>query len=324
MAAGLVVLALAGCAGPARLADVTGPAGLPAAVELDSTPFHSQADQQCGPAALATVLGAAGRPASLDQLAQEIFVPGREGSLQPELVGAIRARGLLPYELARDPAELLSELAAGRPVLVLQKQGLGPWPAWHYAVVIGYDTHRGTFLLRSGTTERREMRAAVFDATWTRADRWAVVTLVPGQLPSRPDVARYMQAAAALEAVGQLDAARTAYAAATEHWPNEPLPRLGLANVDAAQGRWSEAERGYATVLKLDPRSAAALNNRAEALSRLGCLRVARDVLEAGAAHIAPDDALRPTLERTAGEIAARAASASAPEPATCTQRAVR
>ncbi|HET7202879.1 MAG TPA: PA2778 family cysteine peptidase, partial [Steroidobacteraceae bacterium] len=148
LAAGLVALALAGCATSGRLADFAGSAGLPAVVELDSTPFHPQADQQCGPAALATVLGAAGRPASLDQLAPEIFVPDRKGSLQPELVGAIRARGLLPYELGRDPAELMAELAAGHPVLVLQKQGLGPWPAWHYAVVIGYDSRRGTFLLR--------------------------------------------------------------------------------------------------------------------------------------------------------------------------------
>ncbi|HET7202506.1 MAG TPA: hypothetical protein VFI92_03980, partial [Steroidobacteraceae bacterium] len=178
--------------------------------------------------------------------------------------------------------------------------------------------------LRSGTTERLEIRAAVFDATWRRADRWAIVTLVPGQLPSRPDLARYMQAAAALEAVGRLDAARDAYAAATAHWPNEPLPRLGLANVDAARGRWSEAERGYAAVLSLDAGSAAALNNRAEALSRLGCLTAARDVLATGAARLAPDDPLRPALVRTAGEIEARAASAAAPEPAACAQLGVR
>ncbi|HET9692799.1 MAG TPA: PA2778 family cysteine peptidase [Steroidobacteraceae bacterium] len=324
LVAGLVALVLAGCASAVRLADVAQPGQLPPTVELDSTPFHPQADQQCGPAALATVLGAAGRAAPLDQLAREIFVPGRAGSLQPELVGAIRARGLLPYELRRDTAELMAEVAGGRPVLVLQKQGVGPWPAWHYAVVIGYDTGRGTFLLRSGTTERLEMRAALFDATWSRADRWAIVTLVPGQLPRRPDLGRYMQAAAALEAVGHPGAARDAYAAAIEHWPDEPLPRLGLANVDAAQGRWSEAERGYAAVLRLDPGSAAALNNRAEALGRLGCLAAARELLAAGTTRLAADDPLRPALMRTAAELEARAAGAVLPEPAACTRLGVR
>jgi tetratricopeptide (TPR) repeat protein len=320
IAAGLVTLALAGCATSSRMADYAATAGLPAAVELDSTPFHRQADQQCGPAALATVLGAAGHAVSLEQLAHEIFVPGREGSLQPELVAAIRSRGLLPYQLDRHPGELMAEVAARRPVLVLQKQGIGPWPAWHYAVVIGYDSQRGTFLLRSGTTERLELRAVGFDVTWRRADRWAIVALVPGQLPNRPDIERYMQAAAGLEAVGQIDPARKAYAAAIEHWPNEPLPRLGLANVDAAEARWIDAERGYAAVLNLDPRSAAALNNRAEALARLGCLAAARDVLRIGAAGIAADDPLGPALARTANEIEARAASEAAPEPAACTQ----
>ncbi len=321
IAAGLVALALAGCATSSRMADYAATARLPAAVELDSTPFHPQVDQQCGPAALATVLGAAGHAASLEQLAHEIFLPGRKGSLQPELVAAIRSRGLLPYELERHPGELMAELAAGHPVLVLQKQGFGPWPAWHYAVVIGYDSRRGTFLLRSGTNARLELRAVAFDVTWRRADRWAIVALVPGQWPARPDVARYMRAAAALEAVGRLGPARTAYEAAIERWPNEPMPRLGLANVDASEARWSEAERGYAAVLALDPGSAAALNNRAEALARLGCVATARDVLARGTARLAAHDPVRPVLARTAAELEARAAQSPGAEPAACAER---
>ena len=319
IAAGLFAFALAGCATSTRMAEYAANERLPAAVELDSTPFFPQADQQCGPAALASVLGAAGQAVTPGQLAREIFVPGREGSLQPELVAAIRARGLLPYALDRHPGELMAELAAGRPVLVLQKQGLGPWPAWHYAVLIGYDAGRGTFLLRSGTTERLERRAAAFDVTWRRAERWAIVALAPADSPARPDLNRYMQAAAGLEVVGRLDAARAAYGTATRHWPNEPLPHLGLANVDAAEARWSEAERGFAAVLRLDPGSAAALNNRAEMLSRLGCLSAARDALANGTARLAADDPLRPALSRTAAGIAARAAGAAA-EPASCSR----
>jgi hypothetical protein len=318
VAAGLTLLNLAGCAGNAQLADLARPLRLPAAVELDSTPFHPQSEQQCGPAALATVLEAAGHAAPLDRLQREIFVPGRQGSLQPELVAAIRARGLLPYESGGDLGELMAELAAGHPVLVLQKQGFGPWPAWHYAVAIGYDSGRGTVLLRSGTTERLELRANVFDATWSRAERWAVVVLEPGRMPARPDLERYLRAAASLEAVGQLDAARAAFAAAADQWPDQPMPRLGLANVDAARGHWSEAERGYRAVLTLEPRLAAALNNRAEALSRLGCHEAARNLLERGAAQIDPADPLRPALSRTLADIEARAAVAEPSEPDVC------
>jgi tetratricopeptide (TPR) repeat protein len=203
-------------------------------------------------------------------------------------------------------------------VLVLQKQGVGPWPAWHYAVVVGYDAQRGTVTLRSGTQPRLELRAPVFEATWSRADRWSIVALEPGQLPARPNLERYMQGAASLEAVGQLEAAHAAYAAGAEQWPDEPLPRLGLANIAATQGRWQEAERAYAEVLRLDPRSSAALNNRAEALTRLGCHHAALSLLEQGAARLDPDDPLRPTLARTLGQIGAAAAAAAGWDPASC------
>jgi hypothetical protein len=305
-AAVLAASSIGACAGPGSLLESSPSAPLPPVVELASTPFHPQADHQCGPAALATLLGAAGEPVTPATLEREIFVPGRQGSLQPELVGAIRARGLLPYELGGGLGELTAEIAAGRPVLVLQKQGLGPWPAWHYAVAIGYDSARDLVLLRSGTTERLELRAPVFDATWSRAGRWAVVALEPGTLPAQPDLSRYVHATAALESVGRLDSAATAYRAAVRQWPDAPMPRFGLANVAAALGDWSEAERGYRAALELEPRLAAALNNRAEALAQLGCPVTARRELERGAAAIDPDDPLRATLSRTLAELEAR------------------
>jgi hypothetical protein len=323
VAASILAVAAAfvgGCVSGPRLEAITGGAGLPPRTELTATPFHPQTDQQCGPAALATVLGAAGHDAAPESLSREIYVPGRQGSLQPEIVAAIRARGLLPYAIDPDLTSLFVELAAGRPVLVLQRQGFGPWPAWHYAVAVGYDARRGVVTLRSGTRERLELRASVFDATWSRADRWGLVALRPGTLPTRPDFARYMTAAAGLETVGQLDAAREAYAAATRQWPQEPLPLLGVANVDAARGRWREAAQGYASVLRLAPDTAAAINNRAEALSRLGCVAAARRVLGEGATRLAPDDPLRPALART---LAALEAMPEPPgdEPAECRDR---
>lgn len=318
----LVTLAT-GCAGTSRLASVADADGLPAQVELAATPFHAQTEHQCGPAALATLLGAVGQPVSPEILAQEIYVPGREGSFQPELVAALRTRGLVAYELRPDVTDLMAEVAGGRPVLVLQRLGAGPWPAWHFAVVVGYDAHAGTFLLRSGTEPRLVMRAAQFAATWERADSWAIVALEPGTLPARPDLTRYVTAAAGLEATGRLDDARAAYVAAMERWPGEMLPRLGLANVTAAQGRWAEAEQAYRAVLAVDPRQAVAINNRAHALLQLGCARAAMASLEQGEELLAPGDPMRPTLERTRGEIVSHAA-ASASEPTGCSQFASR
>ena len=118
-------------------------------------------DYQCGPAALATVLVASGAQVSPDDLVAEVYLPGRKGSLQAELIAAARSRGRLPYVLPPSLDDLLAQLAAGHPVLVLQKTGAGPWPGWHYAVVIGYDASRDRLLLRSGTERGSRCRRRI-------------------------------------------------------------------------------------------------------------------------------------------------------------------
>jgi tetratricopeptide (TPR) repeat protein len=264
-------------------------------------------------------VGDAGHQVEPAALAAEVYLPRREGSLQPELAAAIRARGLLAYQLGPELGEILAEVATGRPVLILQRLGAGPWPGWHYAVVIGYDQQAGQLLLRSGTKDRLAMRATVFESTWERGGRWALVALQPGTVPAQPDLTRYMQAAAALEATPDPAAARVSYQAAAGLWPHEPLPRLGLGNVSAAGGDWREAESWYRAVLRDDPAQAAALNNRAEALNRIGCVEAARWSLQQGMSSVAADDPLRPALEQTARELASRSGGLAV-EPADCAQ----
>ena len=275
-AACAAALVLAGCASRGPQLPPVAASGLPASVELESTPFFPQQDYQCGPAALATVLVASGAQVSPDELVAEVYLPGRKGSLQAELIAATRSRGRLPYVLPPAFDDLLAQLAAGHPVLVLQKTGAGPWPGWHYAVVIGYDASRDRVLLRSGTESRLEMSATRFRASWDRADRWAMTVLEPGQLPARADFGRTMEAAAGLEAVGRLDDAEQAYRAAAQRWPSEPLPRLALANIALARGDAATAERELRTALVLDPDDVAARNNLAEVLRSMGCPESAR------------------------------------------------
>jgi tetratricopeptide (TPR) repeat protein len=297
------LLALAGCAtAPASRGP---PAGLPESVELSATPFHPQTAHQCGPAALATVLGAAGAVIAPDVLADEVYLPGRQGSLQPEMAAAVRARGLLAYEAGPALEDLYAQLASGTPVLALQRLGAGPWPGWHYAVLVGYDSRSGTVILRSGKKERLQIDAERFEATWDRGGRWALAVLHPGDLPARADVDRYLRAAAALEAVPDPQAASRAYTAATVRWPGEPMPWLGQGNVAAGQGDWEDAERAFRAALELDRSSAAALNNRAESLRQLGCPEQALAALGSGWTAIAQDDPLRPVLEQTRREIEA-------------------
>jgi tetratricopeptide (TPR) repeat protein len=315
----LAAIALAGCtATPTTSAP---PPGRSESIELEATPFHPQTEHHCGPAAIATVLGAAGHAVAPAVLADEVYLPGREGSLQAELSAAVRARGLLAYELGDTLEDLYAQLAAGTPVLVLQRLGAGPWPGWHYAVLVGYDSQSDRVILRSGEQRRLQMSAARFEATWARGGRWAIAVIEPGELPARADRARYLEAAAALEAMPNPQAALRAYAAAASRWPGEPLPWLGSGNVAAGQGDWTQAERAFRTALEIDPTYAAALNNRAEALRQLGCLQAALQALQAGMPAIAADDPLRPMLEQTRREIEASPPAASA---AGCAQFTVR
>jgi hypothetical protein len=308
-------LLAAGCAARGPLLEPRA-AGAPAGpVELEATPFFPQQRYQCGPAALATVLVAAGVDTSDDALVPEVYLPGRQGSLQPELVAAVRRHDRLPYVLPPTIEAILAALDDGLPVLVLQKLGAGPLPGWHYAVVVGYDVERDRIVLRSGTEQRKMMSTRQFLATWDRAARWALVALPPGTLPPRPDFVRYMEAAAGLEAVGRHDSAMLAYAAAARQWPTEPLPQLALANLAHARGDLVAAEEGFHAAVRLDPGDAAARNNRAELLRQLGCPNLARQEIEVARA-LAASGPLSATVEATAAAIAAQPGSDAAGCPA--------
>jgi tetratricopeptide (TPR) repeat protein len=124
-----------------------------------------------------------------------------------------------------------------------------------------------------------------------------------------------MAAAAGLEAVGRLDAAEKAYRVAAERWPDAALPALGLANVAAARGDWQLAEHRYRDVAAGHPAQATALNNRAEALRRLGCPNLARAILVQGLQEIPRADSLRPVLEGTLQQIEADALAQPADAP---------
>ena len=247
--AALLLVALGGCTlNPPRFAPEE-TAGLPAQTELTQVPFFPQKQYQCGPAALATVLRNSGAAGSPDELASEVYLPGRKGSLQVELVAAARMRDRMAYEVAKDLPSLMREVAAGSPVLVMQNLGVQPIPIWHYAVVVGYDLDAGTLVLRSGTTERRVMGMRRFMSTWNRAQRWGLVVMEPGQLPAGAQLDRYVAAAAGLEAVGRLEAADQAYARAHQQWPESAWPQLGLANVSYRRGDRQAAEGGYLATL---------------------------------------------------------------------------
>jgi tetratricopeptide (TPR) repeat protein len=271
--AGIFVVAallLGGCATPQIAAlDAQWPAGLAARVELTQVPFYPQEEHQCGPASLAMVAGVAGVTLNPDALVEQVYLPGRAGSLSIELTAASRRNGLLPYPLRPQVEDLMREVAAGHPVLVLQNLAFAWYPLWHYAVVIGFDRERNVLVLRSGRTERLEMSLFTFERTWARGDYWAMVALAPGQLPVTAQATPYLDAAAALERVNPA-AAQQAYAAALAQWPQERMALLGLGNTAYALGQRDAAIAAYRVALERHADFADAWNNLAQALLDAG------------------------------------------------------
>ena len=172
----LMVSFLAGCVAGGKIASHMPVDQGFAFVELEEVPFFPQQKDQCGPAALATVLAAAGVKVTPAELVGKVFLPGRGGSLQLEMVAVTRRYDRIPCVSKVGSEFLLAELQAGRPVLVLQNLGLSWWPIWHYAVVIGFDPARGVFFLRSGVTERLSLSARIFFNTWEASKFWAMVS----------------------------------------------------------------------------------------------------------------------------------------------------
>src|ERR1700674_2756578 len=130
------------------------PAALPEHVELADVPFLPQDEYQCGPSALATTLSYSGIAITPEDLVSQVYLPARRGSLQVEMLAAPRKYGIVSYALAPRFEDVLREVAAGNPVIVLQDFGVWPISIWHYSVVVGYDRSSGEVILRSGMKPR--------------------------------------------------------------------------------------------------------------------------------------------------------------------------
>jgi len=266
-----------------------GPGSLPLSVELTDTPFYPQTQYQCGPAALATVLQAHGVKTTVEILSSQVYIPEREGSLQIEMTVATRRHNMLPYPLAPRLMDLLTEIAAGNPVLVLQNLSFDWYPQWHYAVAVGYDTDTQEIILRSGETKRWVTPFKVFERTWQRADFWALVIVPVGEIPSTAEPLRYLKTAYAFEETGNSELARKAYRSASRQWPDIAVTWLTLGNLAFAMQDWAEAVDAFRSASILEPEAVISWNNLAYALHAYGCSSQAQAALKCGL-KFAPDD----------------------------------
>lgn len=297
-------LALTGCA-----ALPPSPAG--GAVQLVGVPAHAQEELQCGPAALSSALEAAGVAASPESLKAALFIPARGGSLQVELLAQTRQHGRLPVRLASEEAALIAALHDGQPPLVLLNLGVRSYPVWHYVVVVGYDPEQG-YLLNDGKAEPSRYSRRSFLRRWDWAGRWAILVSRAEQIPEPVRPADWIAAAAPLERRAPALAA-TAYRAAVQRWPQEPLVQAALGAERYAAGDLEAAVQALRQAASLAPDQAAYANNLASVEWARGCAIAARAALAKVDLSAVPDS-LAAALDATRVEIAATP-TAACPDP---------
>jgi tetratricopeptide (TPR) repeat protein len=221
-----------------------------------------------------------------EELVPQVYLPERKGSLQVEMLAAARRHGLVSYQLAPRLEDLLREIAAGTPVILLQNLGLSD--GWHYAVAVGYDYERGEVILRSGLEQREVLPFTVNELVWKRSGYWAMVAVPPDRVPATAEEQRWLNAIAALERAGQAAAARTAYSGFIRRWPGNLNAAIGLANAHHALGELAEAERVLREAARREPDSVIVLNNLAQTLSDQGRHAEALPLIERAAAAGGP------------------------------------
>lgn len=274
-----MVLTLGGCAVQTPRLLSAPPADLPPRVELTTTPFFPQEDYQCGPAALATALTAAGFATQPEALVDQVFLPGRKGSLQIEMLAGARRQGAVATLIPGTLEAVMREADSGNPVVILQNLGLSWAPSWHYAVVIGYDLAAANFLLRSGPMERQELAFSTFEHTWDRGGRWAFVVTSPGALPATATESEATDALVAFERNAAPGAAVRAYRSGLSRWPSNLTLAMGLGNALYASGDKSAAADVFRNTAEGHD-APAAYNNLAMVLLELGRRTEARSAAE--------------------------------------------
>ena len=305
LSVGVFLLFLCACATPpqTRLALESPPPNLPRHAEILEVPYFAQDAYQCGPAALAMSLNSVGFAVTPDLLKHELYLPDRHGSLQVEMLAAGRRHGAITYQLRPELNDVLREIAAGIPVVVLQNLAFGWNPVWHYAVVIGYDLDRSKIILRSGPEKRQILSMETFEYTWARSGYWAMVAVPSGRIPETAEEYSFNAAIGAAEKLLEPERALASYMVALKRWPGNLTAQIGVGNIAYKLHDLVRAERAFRQAAIDHPDSVAAHNNLAQTLADQALYEQA---LVAARRAVSLGGPLLPTAQETLNDIESR------------------
>ncbi|UVJ45678.1 peptidase C39 family protein [Pseudomonas sp. LS1212] len=206
MLAGVMALTLTACAGTVD-PEIR---RLPERVELNGVPFFRGNANQSGSMALASMLSQQGVRITPGLLDKPLKLPGSVATLEGSIENVAREYGMLVYPLDHNLPALLTQVAAGNPVLLRYSDGVAFLGGPRYALLVGYDSYKQRVLLRSGMNRRLQVDFGSFTSAWEKEGSWAVLVQKPNQLPAQVDRQRWLKAANELAQAGQEQAAAQA------------------------------------------------------------------------------------------------------------------
>jgi hypothetical protein len=262
------------------------PPGRDASV-LAHVPVREFKDDNCGPGSLSVVLNALGDPVTEAELVAALPRAPGGGVLSVDMLLAARQRGFTASLVSGTEDMVRSEIAAGRPVILLLRLLNAPGSSrdiYHYVVVDGVDPGRDLLRFQFGDGKVRWSTLEPLEGAWEGAGH--ALLAIRGPDDARP----LLREAVALEQAGRLDEAAARYRLIVESHPDSTRAWVNLGNVQSQQGKDVEAEQAYRHALAMAPEDPDALNNLAWLLLQRGSeLEEAEQLARTAASKGGPD-----------------------------------
>jgi hypothetical protein len=272
----------------------------PTAQVIPNVPMQKWGIESCGAGSLSTVLQHYGDTTPMKTW-DDTLPKMRGGVLSIDMLLAARKRGFDAQLVTGTPDAVASEVAAGRPVILMLRviDSVGTHlDFFHYVVVDGIDRDKGLIRTQWGDQQGRWTTFAKLEKPWAGGGHAAIL------IHPRDELTDQLRAAVLLEEKGEYAAAAQRYRDLLSRHPDSALLWTNLGNAEMQLGRRGDAEEDFRKALGADPKARDAMNNLAWLLFQQKRLDEAESFARQAAALNGPDSYL--VLDTLARVLAAK------------------
>lgn len=106
-----------------------------------------------------------------------MYLPRLRGTLTLDMMLYPERVGYQARAYSGSLQDLKDQIRKGRPLILLQDLGIGPYRHGHYIVVVGFDDRVGAVVAYSDRQRDLVLPYAELERTWRRAGNWTLLVL---------------------------------------------------------------------------------------------------------------------------------------------------